>query len=76
MSDSDPECSLETGNLTTLILLLVLPTFIGIALIYVIIEFFRFLGVKRGLRYYRAYTIMVVTVVLMFWFGLMSYGVF
>ena len=68
-------CDIDNGSLTELILLLILPSIFGILLIYLSNKIFNFWG-DRGMLYYRAKMLMFSSLVLILWFGAMSWGVY
>lgn len=42
-------CTMDTGNLTVLIVLIIVPTALGIIGIYCVIKGFEYLGIKKKL---------------------------
>lgn len=46
---SSTVCAMDTGNLTVLIVLVIVPTVLGIIGIYCVIKGFEYLGLKKNL---------------------------
>lgn len=76
MSSCEPPCDIPNGSVTKLVLCIVLPTILGIFFSIQTNLILKHLGVNKGLKYYRAYTIIVISLILILWFGIMSWGVF
>lgn len=71
----EEQCDIDRGSVTTLVLCIILPTVFGIYFCIQLKFLLQYLG-KKGLRFYRAYTILSISLVLMVWFGIMSWGVY
>lgn len=69
-------CDIDHGSVTTMILTIVLPTILGIYFIIQSKYLFEFWGLKKNLKYYRAYMILFMSLTLMVWFGIMSWGIY
>ena len=76
MSSCEVACPIDNGSLTILIVCLIVPSIVGIIMSVGLQKLLYYLGLEKGLAYYRAYTIMSISIVLMVWFGFMSWGVF